>query len=79
MILGYILICGMGITQPNAVDGCLSTTRLFDSMKSCDEGREAFLGRFIAKPDQYIGSSGCFVIGTKVLTHRAGQEENTDD
>tara|TARA_R110000764_G_scaffold41411_1_gene93097 strand:- start:2839 stop:3075 length:237 start_codon:yes stop_codon:yes gene_type:complete len=75
MILGYILICGMGIMQPNAVDGCLSTTRLFDSMKSCDEGREAFLGRFTPKPGQYIGSSGCFAIGTKVLTHRADLKE----
>ena len=43
MILGYILICGMGAAQPNAVDGCMVTTRLFPNMEICEEGRQLFL------------------------------------
>lgn len=73
MILGYILICGIGITQPSAVDGCLQTTRLFPSMELCEEGRQIFFDYFIPQDGHYIDDSGCFLVGTKVLTRRASQ------
>jgi hypothetical protein len=65
MILGYILICGMGLAQPNAVDGCLVTTRLFPSIELCEEGREIFLKYSTLREGHYVEQSDCFGIGTK--------------
>ena len=65
MILGYILICGMGVAQPNAVDGCLVTTRLFPNMELCEESREIFLNYSTLQPGHHVGGSRCIVIGTK--------------
>jgi|GEM_PF-4117693 len=75
MILGYILICGMGITQPNAVDGCLQTTRLFPSMELCEGGRQLYLDYSILQEGHYIGGSGCFMVGTNVLIRRNGKTD----
>lgn len=77
MILGYILICGMGVAQPSAVDGCLATTRLFPNMELCAEGREIFIKYSTLQEGHYVGDSGCFMLGTKVLILRAGPKEDT--
>ena len=74
MILGYILICGMGVAQPSAVDGCLATTRLFQNMELCEEGREIFIKYSTLREGHYVGDSGCFMLGTKVLILRTGTE-----
>jgi hypothetical protein len=79
MILGYILICGMGVTQPNAVDGCLPKTRLFPNMELCAEGREVFLKYSNLREGHYVGDSGCFMLGTKVLILRTGPKEKRHD
>ena len=55
----------MGVAQPNAVDGCLVTTRLFPSMELCEEKREIFLNYSILQPGHHVGGSRCIVIGTK--------------
>jgi hypothetical protein len=79
MILGYILICGMGAAQPNAVDGCMVTTRLFPNMELCKEGRQLFLNYSNLREGHYVEDSDCFRLGTKVLILRTGPKEKRHD
>jgi hypothetical protein len=79
MILGYILICGMGAAQPNAVDGCMVTTRLFPNMVLCKEGRQLFLNYSNLREGHYVEDSDCFRLGTKVLILRTGLKEKAND
>jgi hypothetical protein len=64
MILGFILICGMGAEQPNAINGCDITTRLFSSNELCQNSIRLF-DYSALMPGYYVEDSDCFVIGTK--------------
>jgi hypothetical protein len=64
MILGFILICGIGEEQPDAINGCIITTRLFSNNELCQNSIRLFDYSEL-RPGHYVEDSDCFVIGTK--------------
>tara|TARA_B110000908_G_C9850197_1_gene269545 strand:- start:53 stop:196 length:144 start_codon:yes stop_codon:yes gene_type:complete len=46
-------------------------------MELCAEGREIFIKYSTLQEGHYVGDSGCFMLGTKVLILRAGPKEDT--
>jgi hypothetical protein len=66
MILGYVLICGMGWTEPYAIDGCIAYIEQFADMTECENEVIGFLNKPELPDGQYIDDFDCIVIGTGV-------------
>jgi hypothetical protein len=65
MILGYILICGMGPFQPNAIEGCHAITVQFESLTECQEAYAVFANEsYKLKEGHYIEGHDCLVFGS---------------
>jgi hypothetical protein len=66
VILGYILVCGYGPLQPNALDGCRVLTQGYTTIQACEKSRLSFMDSFVFPGSTYVDATECLVIGTKV-------------
>jgi hypothetical protein len=64
MVLGYILICGMGVMEYGAISGCKVYPRQFQTIELCEAQYVIFLETVIIQEGHYIADQDCFSLGT---------------